>query len=207
MVTVTERSTTRDLVPLGEYVPTADHRIVMSGLSWDDFESFLAMRGEDAAGPRVTYLEGTLELMSPSRNHETIKKFFAAVVEAYLDHLGVRYQGVGSWLLKHAPKKAGVEPDECYILDDLAKDRPDLALEVVWTSGGIDKLRVYKRLVVPEVWFWEKDTITFYVLGPLGYEPREHSECVPSFDKALVADMLALEALSDVKRALRARFG
>ncbi|MEG4506483.1 Uma2 family endonuclease [Microcoleus sp. F6_B4] len=32
---------------------------------------------------------------------------------------------------------------------------PDLAIEVVFTSGGIDKLQLYKRLGIPEVWFWE----------------------------------------------------
>jgi hypothetical protein len=28
---------------------------------------------------------------------------------------------------------------------------PDIAIEVVWTSGGIDKLEVYRGLDVPEV--------------------------------------------------------
>lgn len=204
-VTVTEE--TIDAVPRGECVPTADHRVVMSGLSWIDFESFLALRGADAAGPRVTYLKGTLELMSPSHDHEVIKKRLAAIFEAYLDHLGIRYQGVGSWLLKHAPSEIGLEPDECYILHDIEKNRPDLALEVVWTSGGIDKLDVYRRLGVPEVWYWADAALTFYVLEPHGYEVREASLCVPTFDKAVVGEMLALEAFSDVRRALRQRFG
>lgn len=207
MVMVSERSRTIDAVPRGEYVPTADQRIVLGGLSWSDFESFIAMRGEDAAGPRVTYLKGTLELMSPSLDHEVIKKRLAAIVEAYLDHLGVRYQGVGSWLLKHAPGEVGLEPDECYILHDLKKTRPDLAIEVVWTSGGIDKLEVYRGLGVPEVWYWTEDALTFYALGEHGYEVRETSVCVPNFDKSIVGEMLQLEALSDVRRALRARLG
>ena len=207
MPMVSERSRTVDYVPRGEYVPTADQRIVMSGLSWGDFESIVSMRGEDAAGPRVTYLEGTLELMSPSLDHEVIKKRLAAIVEAYLDQLGVRYQGVGSWLLKHAPSEVGLEPDECYILHDLQKTRPDLALEVVWTSGGIDKLEVYRRLGVPEVWYWTEDTLTFFVLGDAGYAARETSLCVPNFDKSVVGEMLQLEGLSDVRRALRERLG
>ena len=207
MVAVTDSSRTIDAVPRGEHVPTADHRVFMFGLSWTDFESFIALRGEDAAGPQVTYLEGTLELMSPSLDREVIKKHFAAVIEAYLDHLGIRYRGVGSWLLKHAADKAGLEPDECYILDDIHKDRPDLALEVIWTRGGIDKLKIYRRLGVAEVWFWEDQTLTFFVLGPSGYERRDISACIPSFDPSLVGEMLALEALSDVRRALRERFG
>jgi Uma2 family endonuclease len=183
-------------VPAGEYVPTADHRVVMYGLSWADFESFLALRGEK--GPRVTYLEGALELMSPSRDHEVIKSRLAAVVQAYLDQLGVTYEGVGAWLLKHAPQEAGLEPDDSYILGDLEKQRPDLALEVVWTSGGIGKLEVYRRLGIGEVWIWKNDEITFHVLVGDDYQERTTSVCVPTFDKQLAAEMLALPSLSEV---------
>jgi hypothetical protein len=35
----------------------------------------------------------------------------------------------------------GGEPDDCYIVGaDQSKDRPDLVIEVIGTSGGIDKL-------------------------------------------------------------------
>ena len=38
--------TTDAPVPLGDYVPTADSVIVMSGITWEGFESLLALRGE-----------------------------------------------------------------------------------------------------------------------------------------------------------------
>lgn len=194
-----------DSVPRGEYVPTADHRVVMYGLSWTDFETFLAMRGD--SGPRVTYLEGTLELMSPSRDHEVIKTRLAAIVEVYLDHLGIPYEGVGAWLLKHAPKEAGLEPDECYLVGNLERERPDLAIEVVWTSGGIQKLEVYRRLGIGEVWFWKDDKITFHVLVGDAFEERPTSVLLPAFDRELAYEMLELPSLSAVKRALRERLG
>ncbi|MCX5741357.1 MAG: Uma2 family endonuclease [Proteobacteria bacterium] len=184
--------------------PRAD-RVVMQGVTWDRFESYLAERGD--AGPRVTYLEGMLELVSPSRDHETIKKRFAEVVEAYLDHLGIEWEGVGSWLLKRAPAQAGLEPDECYLLGDVTKDRPDLAIEVVWTSGGIDKLEVYRRLGIAEVWFWIEGSVAVYVLDDAGFARRATSACLPGFDFAIVGEMLALASLSAVRRALRTRFG
>ena len=197
---------TYDHVPAGEYVPTADQRIVMCDVTWDAFEAFIAARGE--SGPRVTYLKGTLELMGPSRDHENIKTRFAAVVEAYLDHLDFEYDGVGSWLLKSRPQEAGVEPDECYVLHDLRKERwPDLAIEVVWTSGGIDKLEVYRRLGIGEVWFWIGGKVTIHVLTPAGYEQRATSTCVPGFDGSLVAELMDLPSLSAVRKALRARLG
>jgi len=207
MVTVTERLTPIVSVPRRDYVPTADQRVVLRGLSWSDFETFVAMRGEDAAGPRVTYLEGTLQLMSPSRDHESITRHLAIIIEAYLVHLGVRFKSVGSWLVKDAPADAGLEPDNCYLLDDLTKMRPDLAIEVVWTSGGIDKLEVYRALGIREVWFWENEDLTFYVLRGDGYTELSTSKHVPTFDKQVVRDLLGIDATSELYAELRKRFG
>lgn len=192
-------------IPRGEYVPTADQRVVMHNLSWTDFEAFLAMRGESL--PRVTYLEGTLELMSPSHDHEKINIRLARTVEAYLDQRDIPYEGVGSWLLKSSPEEAGLEPDSCYLIRDLEGDRPHLALEVVWTSGGIQKLEVYRRLGVGEVWFWKNGKLTYFVLVGDAYEERTTSALIPDFDQEVVDQMLELPSLSAVKKALRDRFG
>ena len=56
----------------GDYVPTADQRIVTYGVTWEQFEAQLALRGERSV-PRIAYLEGALELMSPSKEHARIK--------------------------------------------------------------------------------------------------------------------------------------
>ena len=54
---------------------SVDQRVVLRGVSWSEYETLLAIRG-DEAGVRMAYLEGTLELMTPSRDHETLKKTF-----------------------------------------------------------------------------------------------------------------------------------
>ncbi len=54
--------------------PTEDHIVHLAGLSWDDYERLLDMRGDHSA-PRMAYLEGVVEIMSPSRTHEAIKSF------------------------------------------------------------------------------------------------------------------------------------
>ena len=122
-----------------------------------------------------------------------------------LDSLGIPFDGAGSWLLEDDVTEVALEPDETFVLHDVRKQRPDLAIEVVWTSGGVSKLAIYRHLQIGEVWIWKDDVLTFYVLGESGYEEREHSACVPGFDKQLAYDMLELEALSDVRRALRER--
>ena len=202
MAAMVSRSTSTP-VPLGEYVPTADRRIVLYGKSWADFEALLAVRGERSS-PRMAYLDGAVELMSPSRDHEGIKCGIGCLVEAYCLHQRILFKPYGSWLLRAEPKAAGVEPDECYLFgrDHKPKERPDLVIEVVWTSGGIDKLEAYRRLGVGEVWFWVDDVLTVYVLVSDRYEQREHSTCLPELDIGLICRLSMLETVNEAIDAL-----
>ena len=77
-------------------------------------------------------------------------------------------------------KRCRKEPDESYNLQT-KKARPDLVIEVIFTSGGIDKLEFYKRIGVPEVWFWEDGTIKIYYLGE-EYEKVNGSMLLPELD-------------------------
>lgn len=163
-----------------------DQRVTFHGVSWKEFELMLAIRG-DQAGVRMTYLEGELELMSPSRSHEGIKTTLARMVEAYAMRQGLVVEGYGSWTLRNAPRERGVEPDECYMVGSATKDRPDLAIEVIWTSGGIDKLEVYRGLDVGEVWMWQHGVIDVFVLRDDVYTKLPASEVLPDFDLALAA--------------------
>ncbi len=66
---------------LGEHVPTADQRVVTNGVLWQQYEAQLALRG-DRSVPRIAYLEGALELISPSKDHERIKSYIGLLIEA-----------------------------------------------------------------------------------------------------------------------------
>ena len=125
----------------------------MYGVPWEHYEAQIAMRG-DKSVPRISYLKGTLELMSPSREHERLTAWIGRLLEIFAEEHELPVSPYGSWTLKH-PAEAGAEPDECYILgENQDRDRPDLVIEGVWTSGGIDKLEIYRHLQIPEVWFW-----------------------------------------------------
>jgi Uma2 family endonuclease len=192
-------------IPPGEYVPTADQRILWHNVPWPHFEAYLALKG-DAPVPRMAFLKGTVELTSPSRSHEQIKSYIGRLIEAWAIEHRVILSPYGSWTLKDAPKEAGAEPDKCYIVGDQKKDRPDLAIEVVWTSGGIDKLEIYRRLGVREVWFWRDDRIEIFVLVDDGYDRACKSAVLPDLDVALLEQYLdrpsLVEAVMDYRRAL-----
>ncbi|MGB5695810.1 MAG: Uma2 family endonuclease, partial [Polyangiales bacterium] len=93
-----------------ELLPTPDQRIVMNRVPWSHYEVQLALRGESSV-PRISYLGGAMELMSPSREHERIKSYIGCLIEAYALERGIDLSPYGQWTLKNAPKEAGLEPD------------------------------------------------------------------------------------------------
>lgn len=171
---------------------SADQRVMMHGLRWADYEMLLAIRGARSI-PRFTYLKGTLEIMSPSIDHEQVKKNIARMLETWAFVRGIKVIGVGSWTLRNAPRERGLEPDECYFLGQQRKERPDIAIEVVWTSGGLDKLEIYEGLGVREVWIWEGGEIHVWELGEQGYASRTGSALLPTLDLARLAACARIE--------------
>lgn len=190
-------------VTRGEQVETADQRLVLYSVPWSHFEVQLALRG-DAPVPRMAYLDGTLELVRPSKDHERIKSYLGTLVEAYALETDIDLSPYGSWTLKHAPAAAGLEPDECYIVGpDQDKGFPDLAIEVVWTSGGIDKLEIYRRLGVVEVWTWKDERIEVHVLAGDGFEKADRSRLFPDLDLDLLVSLLDRPTATQAVRVLR----
>ena len=99
------------------------------------------------------------------------------------DENEIDIEPTGSWTLKNRLKAAGAEPDECWVIGDRPKATlPDLALEVVHTHGGLDKLEVYRRLGIREVWFWIRGELTVYLLRSRGYVRAAHSGVFPALD-------------------------
>lgn len=179
-----------------------DRRFVLYNIGWDQY---VAMRDllEHVAGLHMTYLEGTLELMSPSRKHEFIKTLVARLVEIYAVERNVDLSGYGSMTFRKKAEKRGVEPDECYCIGPLKEDHPDVAFEVELSRGAVDKLDVYAGLGVPELWFWRQGKIAVYRLGARGYETRKRSEFLPDLDLGRVAKHAALENQTQAVKAFR----
>src|SRR5947209_7679807 len=186
-----------------EVLEGADQRVFLHDVPWSQYEALLSLRG-DSSMPRMTYLEGTLELMTTSRGHETTKKTIARLVEAYAEEIGVGIWGYGSWTLKRARKKRGAEPDESYSVGAPAGKVPDLAIEVVWTRGGIDKLEIYRKLGVREVWNWENGAISVFELRGDEYEAISKSLAFPKLDLGLLARLATDPDQPDAVRKIRA---
>ena len=176
--------------------------ILISDLTWREFKAVEQLI--ERPGLRLSFLDGVLEIRKmPGKKHETIKERIASLVEIYLEFLGLDFTPTGSVTLENEFEKVKKEGDESYELGANRK-HPDLVIEVVVSSGGIDKLEAYKRLQIPEVWFWMNDELLFYSLVNDGYEAVSKSQLLPSLDVDLLMRCINTENHAQSLREFRA---
>ena len=168
--------------------PIKESPLLFEGLTWREFKAVEQLL--DRPGYRLSFLNGVLEIRRRSGEpQEIIKGRIGALVEQYLLMAGFDFTPTGSMTLESETGKVKREADESY---KLAPDRrlPDLAIEIVFSSGGIDKLEAYKRLKIPELWFWEDGLLEVYYLRGEGdglhYEKISSSEEVQGIDLDLL---------------------
>jgi Uma2 family endonuclease len=182
--------------------PHEDHSVRLAA-SWADYQRHLKLRGESAR-PRLTFDGEQLEIMAPSPDHETISRTIHDLVATYCQELDIDYTAVGSWTLNSKKLGVGLEPDECYVFGPRGRAKvPDLAIEVVWTSGGLDKLDIYRPLGVREIWVWQRGKVVPYVLRRSGYKPAARSLALPGIDLAELAACIGEPSTSAAVKRFR----
>lgn len=148
-------------------------------VSWQQFAA-IDQAFESVPGVKFRYLDQALEIMPVSEEHEAFKTNLRMLLEAYLRARRIRFYGRGGPSLGDESLGARSEPDESYNLIS-RKPYPDLVLEVIITSGGINKLEGYRRMGIAEVWFWEDGVLQLFHLdaGRNQYQQVEKSELLP----------------------------
>jgi hypothetical protein len=131
--------------------------------------------------------------VTPSKGHEKRKTWVGALVETYALERGITMSGFGEWLL--------IDPDDRITV-------PDFVIEVQWSRTARDKLEIYKRLGVREVWFWAKSNeIIVHVLRRGRWSVVDRSPCLPDLDLALLCSFFdrpsMTQAMLDFRAALR----
>ena len=97
-----------------------------------------------AANAMVTvyYLDGDLEVMSTSEEHERINERIGGCVDDYLIHHGIANVQRGQATIRLI-EESGAEPDKSWCIGQ-EKTFPDLVLEIALTSGGLPKLEIFR---------------------------------------------------------------
>lgn len=167
-----------------------DQRIVLHGVSWETYESLLADH-VDRSVPHFTYDRGELEIVSPSTPHEEDNRTLALLVELVAIELAIDVRNVGSMTFKRADLEQGVEPDSCFYIqsepkvrgrrqiDPAADPPPDLVIEIDVTRRSLDKLPIYARIGVPEVWRIKDGRVAIHLLQGGVYRASTVSSALP----------------------------
>lgn len=182
------------------YLQQQDQTYSLAGMTWVDYEKFNA---EEYLGYRVSYFNGVITLVSPSKNHERIAQTIAILVSAYCRKFNLPYFPLGSTRLEKKPL-VGKESDVSFAFDT-DKDIPDLAVEVIFSSGSIDDLDKYQTIGVQEVWFWRNNKITFYHLQAEGYKEIYTSKVLPHLTSELL-ETFANQGLTKSALAIESEF-
>ncbi|XGB41784.1 MAG: Uma2 family endonuclease [Nodosilinea sp. LVE1205-7] len=187
--------------------PSADQRIVHSGLTWQQFKRIQSGFGH-TRNLRLFYYDHTVEIIMPGRDHEFFKTVLGMLIELFCLEMGIEFEPLGS-TTQEQTGQASAEPDESYCFGP-SKPTPDLVIEVIFTSGSIKKLDLYQTLYIPEVWFWQDGVFSLYRLREAGYEPIGQSEIpeLATLDMELltrcllIAPTSRLEAANTLRQAL-----
>lgn len=168
----------------------AESRFLLRGVSWEFYEKCLEEIGDRAI--RLSYRRGRLEMMSPSGEHERFKRLLGRMVETMTEELAIPVQSAGSTTWRQEHLDSGLEPDECYYIQneptirgrdriDLATDPPpDLAVEIEISRSAVDRMAIYADLGVPEVWRYDGETLqVFWLNRDREYERRPGSLAFP----------------------------
>ena len=118
------------------------------------------------------------------------------------EELGIEIKSAGSTTLKLKSANRGIEPDNCYYIQneiafrgkqtlDLTTDLPpDLAIEIDITSSSINKLAIYSALGIPEIWRYNGRVLQFYQLVENQYLEREFSCAFPLVSAAEMSEFI-----------------
>ena len=190
------------------YSDQTHEQYTITDVSWSLYDVILTDLEDNFPGLRVHYLEGKLALTMPSRQHEMIKDNIGRLLGVYLEENCIRFYGLGSTTFKNEARRRGAESDVSFCIDT-NKELPDIAIEVVLTSGGIDKLDIYQGLAVAEVWFWQENRFWVYHRQGQEYILREYSQFLPNLDLTPLATYVnypePLDAMLDYRQTLRDR--
>ncbi|WP_413175984.1 Uma2 family endonuclease [Anabaena azotica] len=164
-------------------------KVLLENVTWTELEAILEELGEHRAA-RIAYDRGILEIMSPLSEHEDDKEIISDLVKALLEELDIEFICLGSTTFKNQFMEKGIEPDQCFYIQNEAVIRgkkqldltidppPDLALEIDITSRTHPN--IYQALQVPELWRFENGKLQINVLVDGNYVVSQSSLNFPS---------------------------
>jgi Uma2 family endonuclease len=178
-----------------------EQRVLLRNISWQLYESLLQEIGDDGQA-RLSYLQGDLEFMTPLPQHETYNRQIDRAITTIAEELNQEYNLFGSMTVKRSKMAAGAEPDSCYYIANESAVRgkikldfeidppPDLVLEIDIISSSLDRMSIYAKLGVGELWWYDGTTLVFYHLQVDQYVEVARSPTFPMLSPARILEFI-----------------
>jgi Uma2 family endonuclease len=214
------------MIPASEYfrrrvspVSTAEisrtQRLILYGEPWESYVRLLRLFDE-RRHLRITYDRGALEIMTLSPEREQLKNVIRRMIEALTEELGLPIAAYGSMTMKRRKKLRGLEPDECFWIQNeplvrnlrtykLRRDPPpDLIVEVDVTRSAVNRTAICAALKAPEVWRFRKNGLEFHILGEDGkYVVQPTSRAFPGVPSEALDRFLERLGKSELNSLIR----
>ena len=116
---------------------------------------------------------------------------------------GLEFRSFGSKTFKRADLQKGFEPDSCFYIQSLNRisgisdpdlsihPPPDLVVEIDITHPSLDKLPIYARVGIPEVWIYDGSWIIIHLLQEGNYVAGEESSALPRMTATTLTRFIA----------------
>jgi Uma2 family endonuclease len=187
----------------------------LEDVRWDEYESLISAL-EAKPSLRLTYRQGTLEIMTPSKLHESLKTFVTRLLQVLSEECEVELETCGSTTYRDEPAGQGTEPDECVYVGQperiLGKDRislgvdptPEIMIEIDVTHGSSSKLAVYARYGVPEVWLYAGNRMRIFELTGQDYRETGRSRYFPMLTSDQLTEVMNRSQQGGQSKTLKA---
>jgi Uma2 family endonuclease len=159
-------------------------RLCFRGIGFGVYESLAhALPAQTAA--KLAYDGKDLEIAVKGPIHNDFASLFDRFIRLVAGALQIPCRGLGETTWIRPTLSRGLEADTCFMFDPLKLDQvksllarrindvasypnPDLAVEVDISPSAVDRESVYAALLVPEIWVFDGEMLTFKQLDESG---------------------------------------
>ena len=188
-----------------------DQTVILRGIHWDTYERLLADQ-QESSGTRLNFDCGTLEIVSPSSEHEQLKETITLLFQLMASELEIDVVAAGSTTFRRKDLRKGFEPDASFYIRnaqavrkrpqiDLRRDPPpDVVVEIEITNPAINKLSIFAAAAVPEVWLYRDDRVEILALESKTYQKKMESSFLPGVtDEVLTSFVRSSRTMTSVE--------
>ncbi|MCP9495915.1 MAG: Uma2 family endonuclease [Pyrinomonadaceae bacterium MAG19_C2-C3] len=191
---------TLNLYAVVENLP-AGSLVVLPDISWDEYEELLEQIGETRS-VRLSYCDGTLQIMVTSSEHENYAWFIGSLLNALRLRLRINMRFFGAPTMRKEKRRKGLEPDACFYVQsaDLIGNRmhldfgvdppPDIAVEIDIHHGSISKFPIYAALGISEIWRYDGEQLRIHLLTGDEYVLTTASQALPMLTADHLTELL-----------------